>query len=64
MGDGAIDRVPDAVQRETLLRRAGTQATAKPELWTPDQQRSTPQDAACCAASGERLKRLARTDNA
>jgi hypothetical protein len=64
MGDGAIDHIPDAVQRETLLRRAGTRATAKPELQTPDQLRSTPQDATCCAASGERLTRLGRTDNA
>jgi hypothetical protein len=29
-------RVPDAVQRETLLRRAGTYRTA----WAPDQQRT------------------------
>ena len=32
-------RVPDAVQRATLLRRAGTHLQA---LWTPDQQRTTP----------------------
>ena len=33
-------RVPDAVQRETLRRRAGTQHLP---VWTPDQQRTTPQ---------------------
>src|SRR6185312_5033643 len=33
-------RVPDAVQRETLRRRAGTH---RPQMWTPDQQRITPQ---------------------
>jgi hypothetical protein len=32
-------RVPDAVQRETLRRRAGTQHLP---VWTPDQQRTTP----------------------
>src|SRR5450755_2431924 len=33
-------RVPDAVQRVTLLRRAGTH---RDRVWTPDQQRTTPQ---------------------
>ena len=37
-------RVPDAVRRATLLRRAGTH----PRGWTPDQQRT----AARCVASG------------
>jgi hypothetical protein len=33
-------RVPDAVQRATLLRRAGTPGR---RAWAPDQQRTTPQ---------------------
>jgi hypothetical protein len=58
--DALFVRVPDAVQRsrrceassDTLLRRAGTH-THTP--WTPDQQRIT----SCCAASGERVTRIA-----
>jgi hypothetical protein len=33
-----VVRVPDAVQRATLLRRAGTHACD--DRWTPDQQRT------------------------
>jgi hypothetical protein len=44
-GSGKDDRVPDAVQRAALLRRAGTHSrSARPLVsWTPDQQRITPQ---------------------
>jgi hypothetical protein len=33
--------VPDAVQRAMLLRSAGTH---RRQMWTPDQQRTTPQE--------------------
>ena len=44
---GNRSRVPDAVQRVTMLRSAGI----KLATWTPEQQRVT----SCCAASGEHL---------
>ncbi len=52
-------RVPDAVQRATLLRRAGTQNAA---AWAPALQRTAPDDAshrrARCAASGAQERRI------
>jgi hypothetical protein len=50
--DALFVRVPDAVQRVTLLLRAGTHIHTP---WTPAQQRIT----SCCAASGERVTRIA-----
>ena len=46
-------RVPDAVQRATLLRRAGTQRSIRCKQWAPAQQRTAPR----CAASGARESR-------
>src|SRR4051812_16753934 len=55
--DIVLSRVPDAVQRETLLRRAGTpEESRQVEAWTPDQRRT----ASRCAASGERRLQRAR----
>src|SRR6266567_3947006 len=41
--DTPWERVPGAVQRVTLLRRTGS---ASERMWTPDQQRTTPQGGA------------------
>ena len=50
MAGGVSYRVPDAVQRVALLRRAGTIAYGVLATWAPALQRIT----ACCAASGAR----------
>jgi hypothetical protein len=54
IGGCGSSRVPDAARHEMTRRRAGTRLR---NIWTPEQQRTTPRRAARCAASGERKSR-------
>src|SRR6266699_1238906 len=58
--DTPWERVPGAVQRVTLLRRTGS---ARERMWTPDQQRTTPQGGAPRSIRGTpKRARLLRRD--